>query len=253
MKLTILGCGGSMGVPAIGGDWGACDPSNPKNYRTRSSIIVEKDSFRILVDTTPDLREQLLKVNIGTVDAVLYTHAHADHVNGIDDLRVICKNIGKPLDIYANKQTLSELQTSFSYAFKQPNGDTVYKPTLIPHEVNEPFKLGGINITPFDQDHGFSTTLGFRFNDTAYSTDVVNLDETALSILKGIKVWVVDCTQIEHHNTHAYLEKTINWIDIVKPERAILTHMNQSMDYAALKELLPSHVEPGYDGLILMH
>ncbi|MGD9649720.1 MAG: MBL fold metallo-hydrolase, partial [Dongiaceae bacterium] len=248
MKITILGCGGSGGVPMIGGQWGACDPANPKNRRLRPSILVEEGGSALLVDTSPDLREQLLVNNIAKIDAVLYTHAHADHLHGIDDLRGINKLIRQPIPIYADQATLAEIRTAFGYVFQPINAEKYgyFRPQLTPNEIaaGQKFMLHNLEITPFNQDHGVCSTLGFRFNAFAYSTDVVNMPEESFTALAGVKLWVVDCFVRETHFTHAHLDKTLAWIERVKPERAILTHMGVRLDYATLKKELPPHVEP---------
>jgi len=251
VKITILGCGSSMGVPLIGGDWGACDPAEPRNRRRRVSILVESGPTRVLVDTSPDLREQLLAAGVNALDAVLYTHAHADHLHGIDDLRAINVALKAPLDIHADAATLDLIRERFGYVFQPLKGDYFYKPTLVPKLVDGPFAVGGIAVTPFVQDHGFSSTLGYRFGSVAYSTDVVTLDERAFAALAGIDLWIVDAFRLEPHATHSHLDRTLGWIERVKPKRAVLTHMSQGMDYATLKRRLPAHVEPAYDGMVL--
>jgi len=251
VKITILGCGSSMGVPLIGGDWGDCDPAEPRNRRRRVSILVENGSTRLLVDTSPDLREQLLSAEINTLDAVLYTHAHADHLHGIDDLRAINVALKAPLDVYADAATMNLIRERFGYVFQPLKGDYYYKPTLVPKLIDGPFSVGGIAVTSFVQDHGFSTTLGYRFGPVAYSTDVVNLDDRAFAALAGVDLWIVDAFRLEPHATHSHLERTLGWIERVRPKRAVLTHMSQWMDYATLKRRLPAHVEPAYDGMVL--
>jgi len=254
MRVTMLGSGPSWGVPRIGGDWGACDPANPKNRRRRVSILVEEGGSTLLVDTSPDLREQLLDAGTTRVDAVLFTHSHADHTHGIDDLRSINRMIGKPLPIYADPATMAELKARFRYIFApiDPGARTAfYKPAVEPHEIAGPFDAAGIAVVPFIQDHGFSLTQGFRFGRFAYSTDALVLDETAFAALAGIEVWIVDCIRKTPHPTHSHLARTLEWIERVKPRRAIFTHMDQTLDYEALSRELPPGVEPGYDGLVI--
>jgi phosphoribosyl 1,2-cyclic phosphate phosphodiesterase len=254
MRITMLGSGPSWGVPRIGGDWGACDPSNLKNRRRRVSILVEEGGSTLLVDTSPDLREQLLDAGSKRIDAVLFTHSHADHTHGIDDVRSINRMMGKSLPIYADPFTMSELKARFRYIFAPiDEGAKVafYKPAVEPHEIDGPFTVAGIAVVPFVQDHGFSKTLGFRFGRFAYSTDVVVLDEAAFAALAGVEVWIVDCIRRAPHPTHSHIERTLAWIARVNPRRAIFTHMDQSLDYASLQRELPPGVEPGYDGLAI--
>ena len=252
MIVTMLGCGPSWGVPRIGGEWGACDPANPRNRRRRVSILVEEAGARLLVDTPPDLREQLLDAAVRGLDAVLYTHAHADHLHGIDDLRSVNWLTRKILPIHADARTLDEIRMRFGYVLAPLQGGPrrgFYKPELEPIEIAGPFEAAGIAVTPFVQDHGFSPTLGFRFGRFAYSTDVIRLDDSAFATLAGIEVWIVDCMRREPHVTHSHLAQTLDWIARLKPRRAILTHMDESLDFATLSRELPPGVEPGYDGL----
>ncbi|HEV2161353.1 MAG TPA: MBL fold metallo-hydrolase [Stellaceae bacterium] len=254
MKITILGCGPSWGVPRIGGDWGACDPANRKNRRRRVSILVEECGRTILVDTSPDLREQLLDAGAGRIDAVLFTHAHADHLHGIDDLRGVNRIVKAAIPTYATPATLAEIERRFAYVFaplKPGREGNYYKPVLERHPIDGPFTAAGIAVTPFTQDHGFSQTLGFRFGRFAYSTDVIALDEAAFQALAGIDTWVVDCIRPEPHVTHSHIDRTLAWIDRVRPRRAVLTHMDESLDYETLRRTLPAGVEPGYDGMVI--
>lgn len=252
MKITILGCGSSGGVPLIGNNWGVCDPHNPRNRRTRVSILVEQGGTVLLVDTSTDMRQQLLTCDLKKLDAVLFTHAHADHCHGIDELRSVNWLTQKPIDVYADKETLAELKQRFGYIF---GGDSrtvnYYKPALTAHEISGRFVVGDIAVTPFKQNHGSIDTLGFRFGDFAYSTDVHAFDDAAYEALRGIKTWVVDCVRYEPHPTHAHLDLTLEWIAKVKPERAFLTHMSQALDYETLRQKLPPGVEPAYDGLVI--
>jgi phosphoribosyl 1,2-cyclic phosphate phosphodiesterase len=254
MRVTMLGCGPSWGVPRIGGKWGACDPANPRNRRRRVSVLVEEGGSCLLVDTSPDMREQLLDAEVRGIDAVLYTHSHADHLHGIDDLRSVNQLIRKVLPIYGDARTLDEIRNRFGYVFAPQHPEAkggFYKPVLEPIEVTGPFAVAGLAITPFIQDHGFSPTLGYRFGKFAYSTDVIRLDDAAFAALAGVEVWIVDCMRERPHVTHSHLAQTLQWIERVGPRRAILTHMDESLDYDRLCRVLPSHVEPGHDGLVI--
>jgi phosphoribosyl 1,2-cyclic phosphate phosphodiesterase len=215
--------------------------------------LVESDTTRILVDSTPDLREQLLAARVREVDAVLYTHAHADHLHGIDDLRAINRVLNAPLETYADAQTLEVIRTRFSYVLQPLNEGTrfYYKPTLTPHEIaaGELFWIGDIEIAAFAQDHGFSTTLGFRFGPAAYTTDVVDLSDVAFELLAGVRLWIIG-TLVDHpHPTHCDVDKALTWIERIGPDRAVLTHLGGDLDYATLAARLPEGVEPAYDGM----
>lgn len=253
MRVTILGCGGSSGVPLIGNVWGDCDPDEPRNRRTRPSILVQEGDTTVLVDTSPDLREQLLRARVTRIDAVLFTHAHADHTHGIDDLRAMNWLMRAPIDVWADAGTMASLDSRFGYCFKPQNHrDSFVRPVLTPHIIAGPFSVGPITVSPFAQDHGYAPSLGFRFGPLAYSTDVVSLDEAAFAALDGVDTWIVDCVRLEPpHPVHAHWPITRSWIERVRPRRAILTHMNHTMDYRTLLETLPPGVEPGHDGLVV--
>ncbi len=254
MRVTVLGCGPSWGVPRIGGHWGACDPEDPRNRRRRCSVMVEEGGAHLLVDISPDLREQLLDAGIAEIDAVLLTHAHADHVHGIDDLRTVNRLMGRAIPIYADAATMAEVEQRFGYIFAPLNPEarsSFYKPALERRIIDGPFAAAGVPVMPFLQGHGFSTTLGFRFGRFAYSTDVIELDDAAFATLEGVEVWIVDCIRRVPHVTHSHLEKTLGWIERLRPRRAVLTHMDESLDYATLRRELPPGVEPGFDGLVI--
>lgn len=215
-------------------------------------MLVEQDDTRILIDTTPDLREQLLAAGVGALDGVLYTHAHADHCHGIDDLRELCRLMQRPVPIYGDAGTLEDLKRRFAYCFPPLKpGQMFYRPVLEANEIAGPFRIGTIDITPFRQDHGWVETLGFRCGGFAYSTDVVRLDKAAFAVLEGVAVWVVDCQRLESHPVHSHLEQTLAWIDRVRPQHAWLTHMGHTLDYETLRRRLPPGVEPAYDGLVI--
>jgi phosphoribosyl 1,2-cyclic phosphate phosphodiesterase len=251
MKITMLGCGPSTGIPAIGPVWGTCDPTDPRNRRRRASVLIECRGKTVLIDTSPDMREQLLDANIASLDAVVMTHAHADHLHGIDDLRSINRLIERPIPLYANATTMAEIEQRFSYALVPiAPGGFYFKPTVEPRLIDGPFIAAGLPFIPFTQDHGYSQTLGFRVGAFGYSTDVTNLDDAAFAVLAGIELWIVDCLRYEPHTTHSHLAKTLSWIERVKPRHAALTHMDRQLDYAELAAQLPPGVEPGRDGLV---
>jgi phosphoribosyl 1,2-cyclic phosphate phosphodiesterase len=255
MRVTILGCGGSGGVPTVGNEWGSCNPSNPKNRRRRVSILVEGQGQTVIVDTSPDLREQLLAADIGNLDAVLYTHDHADHSHGIDDLRFMRRDKGlPPIPCYGTDATMRSLAGRFSFAFEQSNSGSgiLYKPYAEMRIVDGPFRIGALEATPFRQDHGHGTwSTGYRIGNMAYSTDVVALPEEAWPVLDGLDLWVVDALRWEPHPTHTHFDQTLEWIARARPKHAVLTHMNHSMDYDEVRNRCPVGVEPGYDGLVL--
>lgn len=252
MKLVLLGCGTSSGVPRIGNDWGACDPADPRNRRTRASIIVESATTRILVDTGPDMREQLLAAAIGIVDAVIWTHDHADHCHGIDDLRQIFHARGAPVPGYASPQTKAAMLNRFAYVFDGRDG---YPPTVEGHALTADMMVGDIRVRSVMQPHGSIFSAGLRFDhgdrSIGYSTDFHIVTPDMLDLFTGVGIWVIDALREKPHPTHPHLAMTLAAIATCKPGRAILTHMDQSMDYATLAAKLPSGVEPGQDGLAL--
>lgn len=224
------------------------------------SILIEgggTTAAAILVDTSPDLREQLLAASVSRLDAVLYTHEHADHLHGIDDLRSLNRRQRQVIPIFADSTTLKAIERRFRYVLEPPplrDGRPVfYKPCLEAHEITagQPFKAAGLDILPIEQDHGYMTTLGFRFGAAAYSTDLVNLSDAACKALTDLKLWIVDCFCYEPHPTHAHLAKVLQWVERVKPDRTVLTHMGPSLDYRRLQGELPRGVEPGFDGMVL--
>ncbi len=259
---TILGCGPSPGVPRIGDDWGACDPAEPRNRRSRCGLLVERKeagtpATRVLVDTSPDIRTQLLSAGVDHLDGVLYTHAHADHLHGIDDLRAFWMKTKRRLDVYADGATSDRILEAFEYCFRTPPGGT-YPPILTMNRIESNARLaingasGPIDVTPFTQAHGpGGATLGFRFGTLAYSCDVSDLDDNAASMLEGLDVWIVDALRRDPHSSHFSVRESLAWIDRLKPRRAILTHMDYSLDYATLRSELPSNVEPAYDGMVI--
>ena len=252
MRVTILGCGASEGVPVVTGRWGECDPMNPKNVRTRASIVVQQDETTLLVDTSPDLRMQLLSTGIGKPDAILYTHDHSDHTHGINDVRPFTYGNKIPIPVYSDAHTIESIKRRFAYAFPSETlKPDIYYAFLTANIVEAPFQIGGISVVPFLQGHGYSTTVGYRFEKIAYSTDVVELDEAAFKILEGVDVWIVDCISRDPRPSHSHLEQTLKWIERVKPKQAYLTHMSALLDYETLLKELPKGVQPAYDGLVI--
>jgi len=257
LLVRLLGCGSSLGVPVIGGEdgtgnWGEADPGDPRNVRRRPSITVESETTRLLFDTGPDLRAQLLDNAIGRVDAIVYTHFHADHTHGIDEVRALNYAQKAWVDAYMDEQTFLRLNKSFGYVFEPLKKEgNFYKPCLKPHLIDGPFTVGDLTVIPYEQDHGYSTSLGFRVGDFAYSTDVLNLSEEAFDRLAGIDTWIVDCLRDEPHPTHAHFDRVMGWVERLRPRRTVLTHMNQLVDYGAWAAKCPEGVEPGIDGLVL--
>ncbi len=256
MTFTILGCGSSGGVPRLGGQWGACDPNNPKNRRRRCSVLVKRSgpdgTTRVLIDTTPDMRQQLLDAEIGELDAVVYTHSHADHVHGIDDLRMIVFNTKVRLQVWADGPTGNALLDRFGYAFVQPKG-SAYPPILdlntIDGDVTIEGSGGPITLTPFEVEHGTIDSLGFRVGGLAYLPDVSDIPDDVWPVLQGLDVWIVDALRRDPHPSHAHLAKTLGWIEKITPKQAILTNLHNDLDYETLAAETPDHIHPAYDGL----
>ena len=251
MKLTILGCGTSLGVPRVGNDWGECDPAEPKNRRSRVSILVESDSTRILVDTSPDLREQFLANDIDLVDAVIWTHDHADHSHGIDDLRAVFHKTRAPVPGYARSFALNSLKRRFAYAFE---GHKYYPSICDGRELDDIVNIGDIVVKTIDQPHGGITSAGLRFEcegkSICYATDFGEITDHMRAHYKGCDIFVVDALRETPHPTHAHLDMTLQLIEDIKPRFSLLTHMDNSMDYKKLCEMLPKGVEPAYDGYV---
>ena len=252
MRAIVLGCGAAGGVPSLSRGWGECDPNNPRNRRSRPSLLVQGGEGALLVDTSPDCRQQLLDADVNRLAAVLYTHAHADHLHGIDDLREINRVSGTSLPIHASAEVIEDIRRRFPYVVGSvKTGQEIYKPMLDLHELKGPVSLAGLAVTPFDQDHGYCRTVGFRFGALAYTTDAVNLPEESFATLAGVDTWIVGCLSYNPHPTHAHLDRVLEWISRVAPRRAILTHMTPSMDYQTLCNRLPSHIRPAYDGMVI--
>jgi phosphoribosyl 1,2-cyclic phosphate phosphodiesterase len=258
LVFTILGCGSSGGVPRVGSGWGACDPTNPKNRRRRCSLLVERSDgrgrTRVLVDTSPDLREQLLDAEVDWLDGVLFTHEHADQTHGIDDLRGLVIHHRRRIDVYLDEPTARALRLRFAYCFTTPEGSS-YPPILNEYRITpgEPVVIKGeggpITALPFLQDHGDIPSLGFRFGKVAYSSDVKDLPPESAAALEGIEIWIVDALRYQPHPTHFSVADALAWIERIKPKRAFLTNMHTDLDYERLRRELPEGVEPAYDGM----
>lgn len=246
-------------MPQIGGEdgagwWGACDPANPRNHRTRSSILIEgAGGGRLLVDTGPDLRTQLLACRVPGVDAILFTHDHADHVMGLDEVRLLNRIIGRPLEAFGTERTLGILKQRFDYAFLPSTGPVFYRPAVEPVRLKagDLVEIAGHQVQTFSQDHAVMETLGLRIGRFAYSTDLVRLPEQSLEFLQGLDTWVVGCFQRRPHKVHANLDQVLEWVRMLKPRRTVLTHMSPDLDHDWLTANLPPGIEPGHDGMVL--
>jgi phosphoribosyl 1,2-cyclic phosphate phosphodiesterase len=258
LRATILGCGSSGGVPRLGGDWGECDPANPLNTRTRCSLLLERIGAdgvtRVLIDTSPDMRAQLLRAGVGVLDAVVYTHAHADHVHGIDDLRQITFNTGSRLPVWADGATQNGLVARFGYVFVQPQ-NSPYPPILDLHTIDGAITIdgagGALTLHPLRLNHGSIDALGFRVGGLAYCPDVVGIYPESWTMLSGLDVWIVDALRRKPHPSHAHLALTLDWIETARPKRAILTNMHNDLDHATLCAETPAHVSPAHDGMVI--
>jgi phosphoribosyl 1,2-cyclic phosphate phosphodiesterase len=263
LRATILGCGSSGGVPRCNGDWGKCDPSNPKNRRRRCSVLMERGDFagdnrrsptRVLIDTAPDMRQQMLDAGVTHLNAVLYTHDHADHTHGIDELRVFAQAAKARVPVYMDPVTSESLRNRFSYGFKST---PLYPPILEARQI-EPLKHirldgpgGVVTALPFPQQHAKLTSWGFRFGGIAYSPDVNDLPPESVEALQGLDVWIVDALRYQTHPGHFSVEQALAWVEKLKPRRTILTHLHVDLDYEALRSELPATVEPAFDGLVI--
>jgi phosphoribosyl 1,2-cyclic phosphate phosphodiesterase len=257
LRVTLLGCGSSGGVPQIGGadergNWGACDPAEPRNRRTRTSAVIEDErGRRLLVDSGPDLRQQLLACGMARLDAVAFTHTHADHVMGLDELRMVNRVTGGALDVFGAYVTLSELRSRFQYAFHPPPPQGFFRPSLNPKPVapGEVVEMAGIPVRVLRQDHRVMETLGFRIGAFAYSTDLVAMPEDSFAALRGLDTWVVGCFQRAPHPVHAHVALIGEWVARLRPRRTVLTHMGMDLDWAWMRANLPDGIEPGFDGM----
>ncbi|MHC5307286.1 MBL fold metallo-hydrolase [Bartonella sp. LJL80] len=258
-KFTILGCGSSPGVPRPNGDWGDCDPSNAKNRRFRTSLLVERISVSgskttIVIDTGPDFRSQMIRANVQLLDGVVYTHAHADHIHGIDDLRSYVIGQKRLMDIYADHATFARLEEAFGYCFKTPEGSS-YPPILQHHTIspNDEFfiegKGGRVSMLPLLQIHGDIHSLGFRIGNVAYCTDVSDFPAFTPPLLQDLDVLIIGALQYRPHPSHFSLDQALEWVERLRPKRAILTHMHVPLDYDAVMAYTPDHVEPAFQGM----
>lgn len=259
-RCTILGCGSSGGVPRVGMNWGACDPENPKNRRLRCSALIERKGSggqtAVLIDTSPDFRAQILATRLTALDAVLYTHDHADHTHGIDDLRMVAFAMKRRVDVYFDAATAASLKSRFGYCFETPAGSP-YMPILNGHEIDgvKPVAVQGgggtISAQPIQQWHGAMPSLGYRIGNLAYSPDISDLPEASIPLLEGLDVWIVDALRYTPHESHFSVKQALAWAEKLKPKRTILTHMTSELDYQKLASELPSDVEPAYDGMVV--
>ena len=258
LRFHILGCGSSGGVPRIGGHWGECDPANPKNRRRRCSMLVERETdqgvTRVLIDTSPDMRDQLIDAGVGALDGVLYTHSHADHVHGVDDLRMVVFNMRERVNVWADQTTCDALLDRFGYVFIQPEGSS-YPPILNLNLLNGPVRITGlggeITFTPFEVGHGRIDALGFRIKDLVYLPDVSAMNNAAWDVLSGANCWVLDALRREPHPTHSHLEQSLEWIEKSGVPNAVLTNMHIDLDYETVLAETPDHITPAYDGMII--
>ena len=254
LRFTILGCGSSGGVPRLGGHWGNCDPNNVKNFRKRCSLLIQRfennNVTNVLIDTTPDMRQQLLDAKIGKLDAVIYTHEHADHLHGLDDLRMIVINMQKRLPVFASKQTKNSILERFGYAFKTPKGSP-YPPILDMNDLTETLEIQGaggpIKFTSFDVDHGNILVSAIKVNDVLYTPDISTVRND--TELRDLDYWILDSLRYKPHPSHVNLEQALGLIDRYKPRKAILTNLHVDLDYLTLLNETPDNVVPAHDGL----
>jgi phosphoribosyl 1,2-cyclic phosphate phosphodiesterase len=260
MIFTILGCGSSGGVPRLGGHWGECDPDNPRNARRRCSLLIQRrdgsGETAVLIDTSPDLRAQLLDAGIGRLDGVVFTHAHADHTHGLDDLRMIVFNMRQRLPVWADGQTQNDLLSRFGYAFVQPP-NSAYPPILDLNAIEGDVTIDGpggpITLTPFEVEHGNIDALGFRIGALAYLPDVSDIPAASWPMLENLDCWIVDALRRTPHPSHAHLDKTLGWIERAAPRHAVLTNMHIDLDYATVAAETPAHIVPAHDGMTITY
>jgi phosphoribosyl 1,2-cyclic phosphate phosphodiesterase len=250
MKLRILGCGTSTGVPKIGNDWGRCDPDEPRNRRLRSSILVESAGKRLLVDCGPDLRQQLLEARVGELDAAIVTHTHGDHCHGIDELRPVSQAIGGPVPLHGRPDVLAELKHRFAYAFERSE---FYRAIVEARDIEEDWRFGDVRIRTVDQPHGGPTSLGLRFDEgessAAYAIDFSSITDEMAALYERVDVWIADCLTRQPHPTHMHLDGLLGWARELRVGQVYLTHMGNGLDYRTLAAELPDWAAPAYDGL----
>jgi phosphoribosyl 1,2-cyclic phosphate phosphodiesterase len=250
LKVRILGCGTSTGVPKIGNEWGECDPAEPRNHRLRSSILVESGGERMLVDCGPDLRQQLLAARVNRLDGVIVTHTHGDHCHGLDELRPVSQAIGGPVPLYARAADLDELKQRFGYAF---NRSDFYRPIAEAREISGELRLGDARVRFVEQPHGGPTSLGIRFDEdghsVVYAIDYSDLTDDMAALYEGADVWISDCLTRRPHPTHAHLDAVLSWARELKVGQVYLVHMGNGLDYQTLVAELPDWAAPAYDGL----
>jgi phosphoribosyl 1,2-cyclic phosphate phosphodiesterase len=260
MRVIILGCGSSGGVPRVAQGWGKCDPTEPRNRRRRCSVLVERTGSegvtRVLVDTSPDLREQLIDAGVGALDAVVFTHEHADHTHGIDDLRPLVLAMRRRIPVYADSRTMDLLYARFGYCFQTPEGSD-YPPILTSHLIdsNREFEIDGaggpIRFQPFPLQHGTIEALGFRIGDLAYTPDVSAIPDESVPHLEGLGHWIIDALRDLPHGTHFSLGEALDWIGRMQPQQAVLTNLHTDLDYGRLVRELPPHIRPAHDGMVV--
>jgi len=251
MQLVVLGVGSSAGTPVIGCDCATCTSNNPRNKRTRcSSAVIMPGGETMLIDTGPDLRSQALREGIKRVDAVFYTHTHADHIHGIDDLRAFCQLQRQQIPLYGNQATLDHIAGKFAYTLREPR-DFWDLPALSVNQISAPLSLFGTQITPIPVKHGRSTILGYRIGNMAHLTDISEIPEASLALLQGLEVLLLDCLRYKPHYTHINLEQSLAYASLIKATDTYLIHMTHEMEYEALGSQLPPSVHVGYDGLRL--
>jgi phosphoribosyl 1,2-cyclic phosphate phosphodiesterase len=249
MQLTILGAGSSAGTPVIGCHCSACMSTNPRNNRTRCSSIITLDSGKtILIDTGPDLRIQALREGITRIDAVLYTHTHADHLHGIDDLRSFCQINRHQIPLYSYKDAVSHIESKFGYTLREPS-DFWDLPVLSVSEIDGPFDLFDTTIIPIPVMHGRIQILAYRIGNIAYMTDVSSIPESSLALLKGLELLLIDCLRTEKHPTHINIEQSLDYVSQIQAKQSVLIHMTHELEYEALSQKLPENVFVGYDGM----